>query len=337
MIEAASTPYIVAIPGSDTPRELSREALLAEMAKGVITPQFWVWSPEAQDWTQISEVAALRVPLPPTPLPTLQPKGTSAARVAEASSSPLVLAPVAATPKANPISLAPLPTSTPKASSAPRAPLPSSLPKVTPIAPITPVASSARKAKKSVYRRSHRVEEHPEGFSYTKFLFGLLYVIVAVVVGLNYLLVDKPFGAALADTPYILVPAHAHLGSFVQPNALIIHILPNHEVTDGNFPDVLYTLAKGTPNQPFQERPYEMVALTSQWFGQFAMRGPDWQQLGQMNNASSAERKNFITDHLGNIAGEPLIRHADQLAPDDLKAARAQVWQGLMQDFLSKS
>ena len=337
MIEAASTPYIVAIPGSDTPRELSRDALLAEMAKGVITPQYWVWSPEAQDWKQISEVASLRVPLPPTPLPTLQPKGTSATRVAKSSSGPLVIAPMAAaTPKANPISLAPLPTPTPK-STAPRAPLPAALPKVTPIAPITPVASSARKAKKSVYRRSHRVEEHHEGFSYTKFLFGFLYVIVAAIIGLNYLLVDKPFGAALADSPYILVPAHAHLGSFIQPNALIIHILPNHEVTEANFPDVLYTLAKGTPNQPFQERPYEMVELTSLWFGQFAMRGPDWQQLGQMTNASPEERKTFIIDHLGDIAGEPLIRHPDQLGPDGLKAARAQVWQGLTQDFLSKS
>jgi hypothetical protein len=56
-----------------------------------------------------------------------------------------------------------------------------------------------------------------------------------------------------------------------------------------------------------------------------------------MADATAEQRKNFITDHLGNIAGEPLIRHADQLAPADLDAARAQVWQGLTQDFLSKS
>jgi hypothetical protein len=276
----AAASYIVAIPGTDKTRELSREALLTEMAKGVITPQFWVWMPDQQDWKQISEMPELRVPL------------KSAA-------------------------------------------VPAALPKATPIAPIVPVKIKAN--RKTVYRRSPKVEEDHGGFSLTKFIFGLLYVAVAAIIGLNYLLVDKPFDAALADSPYILVPAHAHLGSFVQPNALIIHILPNKEVTDRNFPDVLYTLAKGTPNQPFQEKPYEMVALTSAWFSQFAMRGSDWQQLGQMSSASSAERKNFITDHLGNIAGEPLIRHADQLSPSDLDAARTQVWQGLTQNFLSKS
>jgi hypothetical protein len=334
MIEAASTPYIVSIPGSDQPRELSREALLAEMAKGVITPQFWVWSPEAQDWKQISEIPSLRVAAPV--LPTLLPRATPAA-MAQAP-VPILLTPVAAaTPKVTPITLAPLPSAIPAASVAPRTPVSSSLPKVTPIAPIVPPARTTRKGKIKTYRRSHRVEDDHEGFSYTKFVFGLLYLIVAVIIGLNYLLVDKPFDAALAQTKFILVPAHAHLGSFVQPNALIIHILPNQEVTDHNLPELLYTLAKDTPNQPFQDRPYEMVALTSAWFSQFAMRGPDWQQLGQMADATAEQRKNFITDHLGNIAGEPLIRHADQLAPADLDAARAQVWQGLTQDFLSKS
>ena len=283
MIEAASTPYIVAIPGSDKPRELTREALLAEMAKGVITPQFWVWIPEKQDWKQISEIPALKVPLAKAPIPT-------------------------------------------------------TLPKAVPIAPIVPVSRTpARKGKLKVYRRSHRVDEDHESFSYTKFLFGTLYLAVAAIIGMNYLLVDKPFDAALAQTPFVLVPAHAHLGSFVQPNALIIHILPNHEVTASNFPDVLYTLAKNTPNQPFAEKPFEMVALTSAWFSQFAMRGPDWQELGRMDTASSEARKIFITDHLGNISGEPLLRHADQLAPSDLDAARAQIWQGLTQNFLSKS
>jgi hypothetical protein len=334
MSEAAATPYIVSIPGSDQPRELSRDALLAEMAKGTITPQFWVWVAEAQDWKQISEIPELR-PVAPV-LPKLIPKAAPAPAAIEQAPVPVMFAPVAAaTSKATPIALAPLPTPTP-AASVPRTPA-ASMPKVTPIAPIVPPARTTRKGKIKTYRRNHRVEEDDHGFSYTKFVFGLLYLGVAAIIGLNYLLVDKPFDAALAQSKYVLVPAHAHLGSFVQPNALIIHILPNQELTDHNFPDVLYTLAKGTPNQPFQDKPYEMVALTSRWFSQFAMRGPDWQQLGQMDSATSEQRKTFITDHLGNIAGEPLIRHADQLAPADLDAARAQVWQGLTQDFLSKS
>ena len=266
--------YIVSVPDSDQTRELSREAILEELARGTITPAYWVWSPEHEDWKQISEIPVLNVPARRTPaaLPPIQPITALS------------------TPKTQP-------------------------------------------AKKKVLRRSHRVKEEEEGFSYIKALFGILYLAVAALIGLNYFLIDKPFDAALAGTPFVLVPAHAHLGSFVQPGALIIHTLPNHELNEDNLADYLCTLAKSTPPPPLDKKPFEIVALTSSWFGQYAMTGDDWQRLAAMDEAEANQRKNFITDHLANIAGQPLIRHADRLSSYDLKKARAKVLAGLDGDF----
>jgi hypothetical protein len=267
--------YIVSVPGSDQTRELSREAILEELARGTITPDYWVWSPEHEDWKQISEIPVLNVP----------------ARRA-----------------------------------------PAALP---PIQPITAISTTkAQPAKKKVSSRSHRVKEEDEGFPYIKALFGLLYLAVAALVGLNYFLIDKPFDAALAGTPFVLVPAHAHLGSFVQPGALIIHTLPNHELNVDNLADYLCTLAQSTPAQPLNKKPFEIVALTSSWFGQYAMTGNDWRRLAAMDESKADQRKNFIIDHLDNIAGQPLIRHADRLGSFDLKKARTKVWQDLTAAFL---
>jgi hypothetical protein len=282
MPETRLNTYVVSVPGTDQTRELSRDSLLEELARGAVTPDYWVWSPEHEDWKQISEIPALKAPPPRTPVALF----------------------------------------------------------VQPQTPIQPIATTSVKRQyvDTKVGRSHRVEDDDgDGFPYVKVLFGFIYAALAAVIALNYLLVDKPFDEALARTPFVLVSAHAHLGSFVQPNALVIHALPNQELNEGNFADFLYTLAKSTPAPPLADKPFEMVALTSSWFSQYALRGADWQSLAKMADANSEDRKNFITDHLGNIAGQPLIRHPDRLSPSDLKAARTQVWSDLTAKFLAKS
>lgn len=280
MSAATQTTYILAVPGTDQTRELSRENLLAELARGEVTPDFWIWSAEHHDWKQISELPALFSPVPPAPSPIRVPAYVQ-----------------------------PLPQ--------PQQP--------------TPVAA---KKKKVVRRRSSRVEmDH--GFPYVKFIFGVLYLAVILVAGLNYLVVDKPLDETLAHSSFVLVPVHAHMGSFVQPNALVIHVLPNKELTTDNLQDFLQSVANSTPNQPFQEKPYEMVTFTSGWFSQFAMTGSNWKSLAAMTGAKSEDRRNFIADHLCNIAGQPLIRHANTLGLIDLKAARDQTWQQLTSELIS--
>lgn len=267
------TIYTISIPGTNETRELSQESLLEELARGTIRRDFWVWSPEHEDWKQISEI------------PELAPAGKSA---------PLFVP-----------------------------------------API-PIVPAAREKRKTGLRRSQRVAMDDDGFPFVKILFGVVYVAVLAIIGLNYFMIDKPFGEKLSQGPFILVPAHVHLGSFVQPNALVVHILPSHELNEDNFADFLCTLAGSTPEQPFQDKPFEMVALSPDWFSQFALHGADWQNLGKMKDATPEDRKNFVTDHLDNIAGQPLIRHLNRLSPGDLKIARTRVWQDLTAKFLNR-
>jgi hypothetical protein len=52
----AATTYIVAIPGTDHTQEMSRLEVLDKIAKGEMTPEYWVWSAPDQDWKQISQI-----------------------------------------------------------------------------------------------------------------------------------------------------------------------------------------------------------------------------------------------------------------------------------------
>ena len=200
---------------------------------------------------------------------------------------------------------------------------------------VAPEESSRPVARKKVVRRKFD-DDRPDGFPYIKFLVGLLTVALAVVVALNYLWIDKPLNASIARTPYLLVPVHAHLGSFVQPTAIVLHILPTQELNKDNFADFLQKLAHGTPAPPFQARFYEVVTLTPAWFSEFAMPGDDWSKLAHMDGAKPEAIRNFVTLHLCNLAGQPLVGRLSNLDPAQLTAAKDKVWNELTGKFLSK-
>jgi hypothetical protein len=209
------------------------------------------------------------------------------------------------------------------------------IPAVQPIEPIRgPVKTKGKKIKT---QRSRRVKEEQEGIPYFQIFLGLLFLAVAAITAMNFVLVDKPFNDKFTKTPFVLVPVHVHLGSFVQQNALVIHVLPNQDLNAENFTDFLTAVAQSTPPQPFNGQPFEIVALTSAWLGQYAMQGPDWQQLAGMTNASVDTRKKFIIDHLRDLGGGPLIPHPGRLLPADLETERDKVWQGFTATFLPKS
>ena len=195
--------------------------------------------------------------------------------------------------------------------------------------------SSRPVARKRAVRR--RVEDdRPDGFPYIKLSIGLLWIVVAAVIALNYLWVDKPLNAFIAKTPYLLVPVHAHLGSFVQPDAIVLHILPTQELNAGNFADFLQKLAHGTPAQAFKPEPYEVVTLTPAWFGEFAMPGSDWNKLAHMDGAKTEAIRDFVSSHLCNLGGEPLVGHKATLDSTQFAAAKVKVWNDFSGKFLSK-
>ena len=294
-----------------------------------------------------------KITVNPAPLPAAQPAPVSKITVnpapiartfvptSKTAAAPPV-APMAAAAAApalfNAKTPAPSPKPLPSVTSPPSGPrdTPGLVPgKMEPIAKTTVHKNAPAPPKKRVVRPRRDPKVHEEGLSYTKISFGVLYVAVAAIIGANYFLVDKKMDETLAHTPFVLVPAHAHLGSFVQPNALVIHVLPNAELTNDNLADYLQTLAKSTPGRPFMEdKPFGMVALTSAWFSEYAFTGADWQALGKMKDASSDDRRDFITDHLCTIAGQPLIHHTATQGLVDLKAQRTHVWQDLTTHFV---
>ncbi len=214
-----------------------------------------------------------------------------------------------------------------------------SLPFFNPNAPSaeTSAAPAAKKSSRKKSRTSSRSREKEEsGFPFVSILFALLFLALAGIIGANYVLIDEPLEDNLAQTPFILVPIHAHLGGFVQPNALVIHVLPNSGITEDNFADLLFTLAKSTPTPPFNQKSFGVVELTSAWVGQYALTGTDWQTFAGMAQASAQDRKDFVLDHLADPTGKPLIIKSKDANPADLQTARDKIWDDLLAHFLSK-
>jgi hypothetical protein len=292
MNDASPEMYTVAVPGTDETQEFTRQDLLSKMARGEITPSHWVWSPEAQDWKQISEI------------PALQP-------IQKTSRVSSFFNPLRSKSDAAPVTAA-----------------------AASVAPVRNYSTNPSRKKGGSSRTRTRKEE---GFPVFSLVLALLFLAVAGVVAANYMLVEEPLNDSIAETPYVLVPVHAHLGGFVQPGALVIHVLPSQEVTAGNFSDFLFTLATSTPPQPFNQKPFNVVELTPAWVSQYAFSGTDWQQFAQMKQASAEDRKNFLLDHLASVGGQPLIPGAAKLAPRDLKTAREKIWNELMASFMPKS
>ena len=190
------------------------------------------------------------------------------------------------------------------------------------------VPNAAKKQKK---KRSFKQAANVAGYV-VKGLVALAYLAVIAVIGVNYVLIDQPFDAQIAKSPFVLVTAHAHLGSFVQQNALLIHILPSSEITSDNLGDFLATLARSTPPQPFAHKPFQVVQLTSNIAGQYGILGSDWAQLASMNNSNPEGEKDFVLNHLSDATGQPLLRSQD----GDHSTAREKVWQNLVAQFSSK-
>jgi hypothetical protein len=180
-------------------------------------------------------------------------------------------------------------------------------------------------------------QEIRDDFPIFKVIFVILFLAVFGLIGANYFIVDQPFANNLAKTPFGSVQAYAHLGAFAQPNALVIHILPTKEVNPDNFADFLAALAKSTPPQPFNQKPFDEIALTASWQSQYVFKGTDWQKLGQMEGSSSDEMKKFEIEHLEQIDGSSLVNNLKRDDPDTVAAHETKAWQVLVANFLPKS
>jgi hypothetical protein len=279
MSELLPETYTFSIPGTDQTEELPRGEVLARMARGQITPQHWVWSPEDNDWKQVGEIPSLQAALPVKSIDPEAPilPGAPASKTALGPLGPIAIPPI-----------------------------------------VAPPPETRKKKSGRVRGRSAGKKPFPLA-GMLSILGGALFTAAFAVAAFNYQFIDLPLNGSFAQSPFVLVSAHAHLDDFVQSRTLVIHVVPTSELTADNFADFLFTLAKSTPTPPFKLPSFTTVELTPSWLGQYAMTGADWRKLAQMDKASSDERRDFVLAHLTNAAGQPL--------------APGQSWDGLLGQF----
>jgi hypothetical protein len=179
---------------------------------------------------------------------------------------------------------------------------------------------------------SKPIQEHHE-FPVFKVLFVVLGVVIAALVGVNYCLVDQPFRQNLAKTPFADVQAHAHLGAFIQPGVMLIHIIPTPQINPDNFADFLAALTQSAPRGAIAGRSFSTIGLTSAWLSQYAISADNWNGFADMSGFTPEEKKQYVLGHLENINGDPLVLPLKNETPEAHTAREDQVWARLVNHF----
>jgi hypothetical protein len=205
-------------------------------------------------------------------------------------------------------------------------------PKVVVAAAATPVIAKGKKGRHAATFYSKPLEE-PNEFPVFKVLALVLGAIIAMLVTVNYYLVDKPFRISLAQTSFASVQAHAHLGAFVQPNVLLIHVLPSRDINADNFCDLLTALSQMAPHQAIQGFPFNTISLTSQWRGQYLATSDDWKGFATMSGFTPEEKKRYVLSHLKSISGAPLVVPHPNETEAQQQAERDQAWKDVVSHF----
>lgn len=297
----SNTQLILHIKGTEQDTTtLPKQVVRAAILQGQITHSQLIWSPEDNAWKQVRELPHLlpSQKLAPAPEPRL---GTGAL------------------PKIGTVPL-------PQAGAVPRAAV-----KMSAQAPMVKAAVA-----KPAAVAAHSDDQEHHDFHPVKWVCIVLSVLILGALGFNQVMVEQPLMTKLSKTSYGNVPVYAHLGAFVQPNVLLIHVWPSPQVTDANMLDFLSTLARSTPRAPVNDELFDHIALTPGWTGIYAFSGSDWKQLGEMQQASDAERKLFFLEKLTDTSGQPLVSSHSSLNEDVQQAEREKVWTAFVAAFTRK-
>ena len=254
---------------------------------------------------------------------------------------PMVVATPQPVPQVRVVAATPNPTATPQVRVATAQP--SATPRVKAVA--TPTATPVVKAqpqatvkvKQSAPRRStaHLEVKSDDESHPLKWLCIGLGALIVLIIGGNYLLVDQPLASGMGQSPYTTAPVFAHLGAFVQPNVLVIHVR-TAPLTADHLSDYLVTLAHNTPQSPFSHQAFDRVAITTGWLAHYTITGGNWQQLGDMPHDNKDAQKNLLLDFLCDGGGQKLVEVSPLLDHDAVKAERDKVWSTVTAYFISK-
>jgi len=303
--------------------ELPKQAIRAAISKGEITHSQLIWSPANNAWKQVREWPDLLpsqklAPSPsrvaPVPVHRVvdgiipeSPNGPVARAVSASAGTPRVRV-AAASAGAPRVRVAAASTGTSTVQATAPAPVPSN--------------------------GSFEVKEH--GSSHPlKWVCIVLGILILLALGGNYLLVDRPLVSSLGQTSYSNVTVYAHFGAFIQPNVMVIHIPASSKITPENLIDFLVALAHSTPQNAITRDLYERVALTSGWTAQYSFSGGIWKELGDMQQESEAQRKDFLMGQLEDGNGQPSVT-GSTLNEAAQQARRDQAWLAFVAHFTAK-
>jgi hypothetical protein len=300
MSEHAPRTLFLAVPGTQETRQLDLETVRQAVARGEIALDNWAWSAERNEWVPLAHLPEFAAPA--EPLPTA-PEPIQIVRV-EPIPEPVVA----------------------KAAEPARVPIPAQVP------PARTVTGPVGRMTHAPTHFTDSIKEHHE-FPVFRTLFVVLGVVIAALVAVNYFMVEQPFRANLAKTPFASVQAHAHLGAFVQPGVLLIHILPNKEINADNFADLLTALTQSAPRQAIAGREFTTISLTPAWLGVYAIDAADWQSFADMGGFTPEEKRQFVLDHLERIDGAPLLETFKTDTAAQRQTREDQVWNELVAQF----
>jgi len=309
MDKNSNTSLILHVKGTEQETTtLPKQAVRAAISQGQITHSQLIWSPPDNAWKQVREMPHLlpSQKLAPAPVPRV-----ATGPIPKIATGPI---PKIATGQTGPV---------PRVAGNPAV-------AVAPAATASPhVAVAQVKGSKSYVVKDDNAGSHP-----MKWISIGLGALLLIVIGLNYLLVDRPLVSDLSQTKFSSVTAYAHLGACVQTNVIVIHVPASSQLKKENLTDFLVALARSTPSMPMSENTFGRVALTSGWTASYTLPGYAWKQLGEMEKDDDAQRKEFLLDSMGNATGEPLMLPPGNKDEATLQAERDKIWDTFAAQFI---
>jgi hypothetical protein len=300
----ADTQLILHVEGEKT-AAIPKRIVRAGIAQGQIKYSQLVWSPIHTAWKQIRELPHLWPSQKIAPPPPARPNPPMAVSVAPRVAAGPILAP-RAVPSV-------------KVSAPPKVPvLAGESVGAVPRARVSP--SFAAPATPVVARGNDTAGRIAKWLSFG--VGGLL----LLAVGVNAVLIDRPLAGNLQISTFKNVPVFAHLGAFIQPADLVIHVPKSAAINRDNLAQFLSTLAHCTPPRPFTQEPFDRVSIGSGWAGRFSFPGAAWTDLGKLTD-SPYEQQDFILSEVDDASGQPL-------APAGVTSeVRDQAWAALLREF----
>jgi hypothetical protein len=352
-------------------KELPKKAIKTALKKGEITHSQLIWSANEHAWKQVREIPELLPGQKLAPAPTREqlqalprivdgiipesPTNPVARAVAAsgdipkvrvASAEPTVAlaadtskpqvhvagSPPKVIPKGSSVAVPQGDVPTIAAANSPTASVP--LIRVAAAATSTPARIKAAVMPAAQSPVNHKIaDDHgPHPMKWLCIGLGALIIILLVA---NLAFVDEPLAASLAHTKYSDVTVYGHLGAFMQPSVMVIHIRPNAALTEDKLPDFLVTLAHSTPTSPFTGEPYMRVAITTGWTAQYSFSGYSWKELGDMDSATPDQRKERIMMRMDDALGQSIL--PESTLNDEAKEAQSEIiWAAFVARFTTK-